>query len=65
MKAGEEVGMAIVKHRATFEILPSEADGYLVKGGSALFRRNELWARLVGGGVDEFVYGGLCGTIVP
>ena len=26
MKAGEEVGMAIVKHRPTFEILPSEAD---------------------------------------
>ena len=30
MKAGEEVGMAIVKHRPTFEILPSEADGYLI-----------------------------------
>ena len=30
MKAGEEVGMAIVNHRPTFEILPSEADGYLI-----------------------------------
>ena len=30
MEAGAEVGMAIVKHRPTFEILPSEADGYLI-----------------------------------
>jgi len=30
MEAGAEVGMGIVKHRPTFEILPSKADGYLI-----------------------------------